>query len=332
MSVFRLAALPTQRRCWALLFAVAVPLGAVAPAQATCGLAFCMVNTNWNLQGLVAEPGLRLDLRYELVDQDQPLNGSRKVRVGEVPKHHDEVRTMNRNLVATVDYTIDQSWALTAVVPVLDPDHRHIHNHRGTPIAETWRFTRLGDLRVLGRYQMSSSDPGGGHLSFYGVNAGLKLPSGERDVVNEEGAMAERSLQPGSGTTDALVGVFFSRVLPNSDASWFVQALVQSPLNSRDDFRPGRRYSIDVGYRYEATDSLGLMLQLNALFKRQDRGAAAEPADTGGSFVHLSPGISYSLTRQTQVYGFVQLPVHQRVRGVQLVGDWSAAVGLTTRF
>jgi hypothetical protein len=249
-----------------------------------------------------------------------------------MPKHHDEVRTLNRNLVATIDYTIDPKWALTAVVPVVDPDHRHIHNHRGTPISETWRFTRLGDLRLLGRYQTSAGEPGAGHLDFYGVNAGLKLPTGKWDVVNKDGTVAERSLQPGSGTTDALVGVFYSRVLLDSNSSWFVQALVQSPLGSRDDFRPGRRYSVDAGYRYEATDNLGLMLQVNALFKRADRGAAAEPAESGGSFVHLSPGISYALTRKTQVYGFVQLPLHQHVRGVQLVADWSAVVGLTTRF
>ena len=82
-----------------VLFASAMIGLGIESAHATCGLAFCMVNTNWNLQGLAAEPGLRLDLRYEFVDQDQPLSGKRKVGVGEVSRHHDEVRTVNRNLV-----------------------------------------------------------------------------------------------------------------------------------------------------------------------------------------------------------------------------------------
>ena len=309
-------------------------LGTLSPhlAHATCGLAFCMVNTNWNLQGLVAEPGLRLDVRYEFVDQDQPLAGSKKVSVGEIPKHHDEVRTLNRNLVTAFDYTFNSQWGVSAVVPIVKPDHRHIHNHRGTPIPESWSFTRLGDIRLMGRFQSAMASAESGHPSFLGINFGLKLPTGERDIVNADGALAERSLQPGSGTTDVLAGGSFSQVLVESGSSWFIQALAQTPLDSRDDYRPGNRYTLDLGYRYEATSSVGLMLQVNALVRRRDRGAQAEPEDSGGRFVHISPGMSYALSKRTQVYGFVQLPVYQHVNGVQLSADWAALVGVTTRF
>jgi hypothetical protein len=51
-------------------------------ANASCGAAFCMVNTNWNIQGFAPEPGLRLDARFEYVDQDQPMTGSRKIAFG----------------------------------------------------------------------------------------------------------------------------------------------------------------------------------------------------------------------------------------------------------
>ncbi|MPZ43119.1 MAG: hypothetical protein GEV05_06930 [Betaproteobacteria bacterium] len=271
-------------------------------------------------------------MRYEFVDQDQPRAGSRKVGVGEISKHHDEVRSINRNLVSTLDYTFDRNWGVSAVVPVVHPSHRHIHNHRGTPIAESWDFTRLGDIRVLGRFQTAASNPATGRLSFFGINFGLKLPTGKHDVRNDEGALAERSLQPGSGTTDALIGGFFSQVIPGFDSSWFAQVLVQTPLDSRQDYRPGKRYTLDVGYRYEASENVGLMLQANIQVRRRDRGAQAEPEDTGGRFVHVSPGISYSLSKRTQLYGFVQLPVYQHVNGVQLTADWAAVVGLTTRF
>src|SRR5690606_27197649 len=168
-------------------------------ASASCGSAFCTVNSNWNLQGVVAEPGLRLDLRTEYVDQDQPRTGSRKIGVGEISRHHDEVRTINRNLVGTLDYTINDRWGVMAVVPVVSPSHVHIHNPPGARLTEDWRFTELGDVRVLGRYQRTAEDAKAGTLGFYGVNFGLKLPTGERDVRNAEGALAERSLQPGSG-------------------------------------------------------------------------------------------------------------------------------------
>ena len=47
-------------------------------------------------------------------------------------------------------------------------------------------------------------------LSFFGLSFGLKLPTGEFDVRNAMGALAERSLQPGTGTTDLLLGAFYS--------------------------------------------------------------------------------------------------------------------------
>src|SRR2546421_4804038 len=139
-------------------FFIAVVATAAASANASCGSAFCMVNTNWNLQGWAAEPGLRLDLRYEYVKQDQPMTGSRKLAIGEIPRHHDEVRTINRNLLGTLDYTISDRWGVTATVPWADRDHLHIHNHGGAKIPEEWKFQRLGDIRVLRRYQLAGED------------------------------------------------------------------------------------------------------------------------------------------------------------------------------
>jgi len=301
-------------------------------AHASCGSAFCTVNSNWNLQGVAAEPGLRLDLRYEYINQDQPRAGKDKVAVGQIPGDHDEVKTINRNLIATLDYTFNDQWGVTATIPVSDRSHFHLDNDTGAPLPEQWNFSRVGDIRVLGRYQLRSENQQTYSLSFYGLNFGLKLPTGSRDVINADGDRAERTLQPGTGTTDLLLGAYYSRFLPNSNASWFVQGLWQSPLNSREDYRPGRRASLDLGYRYEATDRAGLMLQLNALHRSKDSGAQAEPDETGGSFLFVSPGISYAVTRSMQVYGFVQKPIYQHVNGVQLTAAWSAVIGVSTRF
>jgi hypothetical protein len=48
--------------------------------------------------------------------------------------------------------------------------------------------------------------------------------------------------------------------------------------------------------------------------------------------VHLSPGVSVALGDKTQLYGFVQIPLCQKVNGVQLTADWSVAAGLSHRF
>jgi hypothetical protein len=306
-------------------------LGIAAEAAASCGTTFCMVNTSWSVQGAWTEPGARLDLRFEYIDQDQPMAGSRRVGVGEIPKHHDEVRTLNRNWLATYDYTFSEAWGVSATLPVLDRDHVHIHNHMGAQLREHWNFTEAGDLRVLGRRQWTSESLEAQRLDFYGANFGLKLPTGRRDVRNADGELAERTLQPGSGTTDLLIGGYFRRML-GSGASWFADALLQQPLDSRDDFRPGARVSLDLGYRREATEKLGLMLQLNLLHRRRDKGAEAEPEDSGGNAVFVSPGASYALADNLQLYGFLQLPLYQYANGGQLTADWAAVAGFSARF
>ena len=184
-----------------------------APAHASCGSAFCLINTQWGLQGLWSEPGGRADLRYEFIDQDQPRAGRDAVGVGEIPRHHDEVRTLNRNLIATLDYGFDAAWGVSFALPVVSRDHRHIHNHHGEKLDESWQFTRLGDARVLGRYQFPAVQEETGRTRFVGLLFGAKLPTGSFDVTNDEGEAAERTLQPGSGTTDAVLGASYREVL-----------------------------------------------------------------------------------------------------------------------
>lgn len=312
------------------LFCAAV-LTAVSPwAAASCGAAFCMVNTNWTLQGPVSEPGLRADLRYEYMDQDQPMQGSHKVGVGEVRQHHDEVYTVNRNWLANFDYTFDQNWSVSATVPMIDRDHFHIHNHRGHQIEDKWDFRELGDVRVVGRRQWVME--GTGSVGFAGLSFGVKLPTGKDDVKNDKGDEAERSLQPGSGTTDLILGAFYTWVMPEQALSLFTQVQGQRATAEREDYRPGSRLAMDVGGRYEATDKLGVMLQLNAALVGRDQGNEAEPEDSGGRYLFISPGVSYAVAKGVQLYGFAQYPLYQKVNGVQLTAEQAFVGGLSMRF
>ena len=310
----------------------ALAMSAMAEAAASCGSAFCMINTNWNAQGQWTEPGARFDLRFEYIDQDQLRAGNKKAGIGEFARDHDEIRTINRNWFGTFDYTFSNDWGVSATLPVVSRFHHHLQNEEdGSQTPETWSFTEIGDARVLGRRQWHTENADKQRMDFFGLNFGLKLPTGRTDVANSEGELAERTLQPGTGTSDLLVGGYFSRVL-GSGSSWFADLLVQTPLNSHDNFKPGTRSSVDLGYRKNVDDKLGLMLQLNFLHKARDSGSDAEPEDSGGKFLFLSPGVSYMLTQSLQAYGFVQLPLYQYVNGVQLTADWAVAAGLSWRF
>src|SRR5690242_16547936 len=100
-------------------------------AIASCGSAFCLVNTNWGVQGVWNESGVRGDVRFEYIDQDQPRTGTRDLAVGEIPHHHDEVRTVNRNIFTTLDYGFSDDLGVSLVIPWVDRTHDHLHNHQG---------------------------------------------------------------------------------------------------------------------------------------------------------------------------------------------------------
>jgi len=111
-----------------------------------------------------------------------------------------------------------------------------------------------------------------------------------------------------------------------------VQGMWQQVVNERDNFKPGRQLSLDVGLNYAVTPKLSLLIQANALHKTKDTGVNAEPDDSGSQSVFLSPGVSYRIMPTVQVYGFVQKPIYQHMNGTQLTADWSAALGVSTQF
>lgn len=301
------------------------------PAVASCGAAYCSVNTDLAAEATGIAAGATFDLRYEAIDQTQPRAGSSKVAVGQVPSHHDEISTRNRNLVATYSRTFASGWGLSVMAPLSDREHAHVHNHRGRQFLDEWSFTKIGDMRVLARYQtaMAGSDDAPRTI---GLVAGLKLPTGRIDVANAQGAVAERTLQPGTGTTDLVVGAFVHRSLPQQGASWFAQGQLQHALKERDGFRPGAQFAADIGYARAFSDRLSGIVQVNAVVKRRDRGAEAEPASSGSRSLFLSPGLSYQVTDSLRAYGFYQHPLHQNVHGVQLTPGRAIVVGMSARF
>lgn len=293
------------------------------PAYASCGSAFCHLNTNWDIQGVWDKPGIRLDLRAEYIKQDQPRSGTHNI--DNAGFDEEEKRTINRNYVATLDYAFDQDWGVTVRVPFVNRSHSHILNDTGTPQAESWDFSGIGDTQVLGRYNLFRDE-----TDNAGIRFGLKLPTGAINETNANAVRAERALQPGTGSLDGIVGAYYNHRVGN--AIYFAQVNWQSVIHARDEFRAGRQLGMDLGLNYAITPKFSALLQLNILDKARDQGANAEPDLSGARFVSISPGLSYRVFPNTQIYGMFQQPIYQNVNGLQLTSDWSAAVGLSTQF
>ena len=145
-------------------------------------------------------------------------------------------------------------------------------------------------------------------------------------------APSPNALQPGTGSTDVIVGAYYAYRPQMRGLNWFAQALFQRAVSTRDDFRPGNQLSLTGGVSYAVTDAVALMLQLNTLHKQRDSGANAEPELSGGRYAYLSPGISVAITPDVQLYGFYQKPIRRDVNGIQLTADDAIVAGVSVRF
>lgn len=302
-------------------------LGWTGSVYANCGAATCAINTDWELHGASGDPGTRVDLRFEYIDQDKLRHGTQKIGIDEAEGEHKEVRTINRNWIATVDHGFDAHWGVTLVLPMVGRSHTHIFDDGVDQEVEKWDFTELGDVQVVGRYAFDAVDGASGSS---GLLFGLKLPTGLHSIENDSAETAERGLQPGTGTTDAILGAFHRWSVQDDDL--FVQSRWQHAVAERAGFQPGDRVAIDLGYRHSLTRQIALLAQINVVHRGRDSGDEAEPEESGGDAVYFAPGVSYEVSPGARVYGLLQLPLWQRVNGVQLTADWGVTVGVTTRF
>jgi hypothetical protein len=275
--------------------------------------------------------GWSADVRLEAVTQKHLRSGTTDLNASQVTGEEAiERRTKNLNLVTTLDYGVDNEWSLALRIPVVKRDHVHdlIDETTGLPSTpEQWHFTRLGDVQVQARRQFAADEA----AVSYALFGGLKLPTGSIHVGNGDGSRAERALQPGSGTTDLVVGMASRKVIGVADAL-IGQVSVTQALNSREDFKPGRRVELSAGWSHAYAHDLGTVLQINLRQRARDRGEQSEPGNSGSTTLDISPGITMGAGPASTLYAYVQLPLYRKVNGIQLVPRSALALGWTTDF
>jgi Putative MetA-pathway of phenol degradation len=323
----------TDQINWRYMTLSALLLLAAQSASANCGASVCLLNTDWDAQGISSAPGLRVDMRLETITQDKLREGTRVVGAQAVTDEVVPLKTHDRNALLTLDYPLNQHWAVHVDLPWVQRTHTQLtRNEDGSQTINEFKLSGLGDMRVTGRYALlgNADVKTGGYGA--GLSLGIKLPTGRHKVIAPNAQLAEPGLQPGTGTTDAVMGVYYNQQSIQSNWGYFARAQFQAAVNSKDEFRPGNKYSADAGVRYAISDTVLLQLQANALMSAKSSGTRAEPDNTGGTLLTLSPGATIYVTKDVKLYAFYQRPIYQHVNGVQLSTTDSIAFGLSTRF
>lgn len=295
----------------------------LADACSTCG---CSLNSDWASQGYAVSSGVHLSLREDYFDQDRLVAGTDRVSRSQFALPRDEEvqdKTINRNTQLGADVSFNRYWGLSVQLPWFDRHHETFDE--GDTQLTSSDGQGIGDIRVVARYQGFSPD------ASLGLQFGLKLPTGSFkqrfDDGPASGELLDRGLQRGTGTTDALIGVYKFGYLGQS-VGYFGQAMAELALDARDGFRPGDSVNANLGLRYLDAGILTPQIQLNLHSEQRESGAFADVANSGATLAYLSPGLGLKLGRRLQAFVFVQLPVYERVNGVQLEPGrlWSAGL------
>ena len=312
--------------------AAATLLLAAASADAlACSACGCTLHADWATQGLTSRTGLTADLRVDWFNQSDLRSGTGRVNRASLPLPDDEEiqqHTINSNATLTLDYGLDANWGVTLVLPWLDRHHTTLAE--GDTDISSSRSSSLGDVRVLARYM------GWSEGQDWGLQFGLKLPTGDSHGVDfdagpQQGQMLDRGLQPGTGSTDLLLGAFKFGAIGET-ADWFGQALLQVPVAFDRAFKPGLGANLTAGVRWHGLGAVVPQMQFNSRLEKRETGSEADTPNSGATLVYFSPGATFDLSEKASVYLFGQLPVYQRVNGMQLEPKWSLSAGVHAAF
>jgi hypothetical protein len=304
-------------------------LGALPNDGESCSVCGCSLSSDWAAQGYGMAPGFEAAVNYQYYNLDNLRTGNGNVDRTQYPLPNDQEMqqdTLTRSTTLDVNYVASPNWGLELQAPYYDRFHSTIAPG-DTAISES-HADGLGDMRLLARYQVFRRS------RSIGIQFGLKLPTGEFDQNfasgPQAGTLVDRGLQLGTGTTDAVLGAsYFGRT--TTFLGYFAQATVQTALGYRDGFLPSSTLNVNVGVRYLNTSIVTPLIQLNARWDSREHGYLADSDNSGDSAFYVSPGLTAQLGTFESLFAFVQLPVLQRLNGLQLDPRWLLSAGFRFR-
>ena len=305
-----------------LALGLALPTGA-AFACSACG---CNLDTDEQTAGNSNASGWSVDERVDYVNQNHQMQGGKDASPQDPSQNEVQNNTSTIFYTTTLDYQSQDAWGVNLAVPF------EYRTHSTSNDGQDWAFSKsswnaLSDIKLLGRYDVSGE-------RRFNILGGLKLPTGytsEHFRTGTTDQVVDPGLQPGTGTYDLLLGLNQNGQFTDK-LGWFAQEMWQRPLTEHNNFAEGQKLNASVGVRYAINETFTPQFQFNAQNRWRDHGENSDRANSGGQVIYASPGLFINVTDSTALYGFVQVPVYQRVGGLELVPDYSASVGVKFHF
>jgi len=207
------------------------------------------------------------------------------------------------NLQIVVNYGLTDRLMLMASLP-----YTFNRFSQGT---ERFRINGFGDPELMVMLHLSSFFNKSLQMALI---AGVRLPLGETDY-EKNGKELHAHDQIGSGAVAGTFGLQLSRL--TGALPIFFSANVQRHGANNRNFRYGNVFRFNVATQHQLSNRFDLIAEINGRAASFDKEGISTEPHSGGTVVYFSPGLRFNFIRAFAFRGQAQIPVVEKLHGVQ---------------
>lgn len=202
----------------------------------------------------------------------------------------------------------------------------------------------LGDITAMALYRLYT-DREIRPTDVLTLGLGVKAPTGSFTERTSPTKYVHAHMQPGTGSWDPLLSIIYTKMV---DQFLFqADATYQSTTRNREGYEFGDSTAVNVTGKYAVIKEFNVAAGLTYLYvgKASDHSTGTtryapaantslmdDPANTGGQSLWFSPGIQLFPLQNSMLDVKVQVPVWEKVNGIQLVSSYRVLLGLSYNF
>jgi outer membrane putative beta-barrel porin/alpha-amylase len=200
----------------------------------------------------------------------------------------------------------------------------------------------LGDVTVMGLYRIYT-DREIRPTSAVTIGIGVKTPTGSATERTESGRLIHAHMQPGTGSWDPLFSIIDTKIM----GSFLVQAdaTYQLATRNKEGYKFGDSLAATLTGKYAVIRQFNVLAGLTWLHvnRASDRNGSYydpvansslmdDPANTGGDSLWATAGVQVLPFRNGMIDLKAQLPIWEKVNGIQLVSSYLVSAGVSYNF
>jgi hypothetical protein len=198
----------------------------------------------------------------------------------------------------------------------------------------------FGDVSIFSQYRFWHSAD---NLNHAAVTFGLKTPTGQTALTNNQGTNFETHHQPGSGSWNPSAGVSFTRVM--GSFSFDTNALYTIATRGAQSTYLGDNigYNIALSYAFGAPARNAFfsasnnapwtaVLEFNGERQAPQQTAGLTDRNSGGNVIYISPGVRYSGGKNWNTALSIGTPIIQDLSGYQTPAEYRVTYRFVVAF